>query len=145
MGIGVQQSLGHQDHSRGAETALKCAVGNESLLDRMQLSVLCKSLNCQNLRAIDQRGEVQATRYSHPIHQYCAAPAQSLTTAFPSPIKSKLPLQHLHQIFVYGDVGPHLALIQGKADRASVRLAHFIHSPAAEPQPHEWRAKLSPA
>src|SRR5260370_30603210 len=144
MRIGIQQFFSHQDHPRCAETALKCAVCNESLLNWMEFTALGKTLDRQDLRAINQRSEIEATGYCHSIHQHGAAPTQTLATTFARAIETKLALQHLDQVLVHGDVGAYLATIQGKADSAPVRVAHFIPSPEGGGQPRAWRAKLFP-
>src|SRR5438309_3857136 len=126
--IGVQQFLPHQHHSRRPEPALKCAVRNESLLDGIELVAFGKALDRQDLRAIDQRRQIQAARYGHAIHQYGATAAQALATTFARSVKTKLTLQHLDQILVYSNVCAHLTAVQSKTDGAPTRPGHFTRS-----------------
>src|ERR1700751_4384452 len=102
--IGLQQFLTHQDHSWCTEPALKCTVCNESLLDGIELATLGKALDGQNLRALQERGEIQAAGDRHSIHQYRAASAQTLPTTLSRSVEAELALQHLDNIFVNSDI-----------------------------------------
>ena len=126
--VSIQQFLRHQDHPWRAETALKRTVGNESFLDRMYLTAIGESLYRQDLRAIDERSKIEAARYRHSIHQYRAASAQSLATAFARAIQAKLALQHLHQILMHRDVRAYLTAIKRETDGSSRVFAHLIRS-----------------
>src|SRR5437588_2566390 len=126
--IGFQQFLTHQDHSWCTEPALKCTICDESLLDGIELATLGKALDSQDLSAVKERSEIQAAGHRHSIHQYGAAPAQTLATTFARSVKAELTLQHFDNIFVYSDIRAHPTAVQSKADGALTRSGHFIRS-----------------
>jgi hypothetical protein len=55
VGFGIlhQQSGRAHDHSRGTETALKCIMFYESLLHRMQITSIRKSLNGSDFASVN--------------------------------------------------------------------------------------------
>ncbi len=65
LGIAQQKTVRVENHAWGAEAALESIVLCERFLDRMQLAVLCQSLDGENLLAFDAAYGNHARAESH--------------------------------------------------------------------------------
>src|SRR5262245_38858113 len=80
--VPFQEFLGHQNKSRRAKAALKGAILDERLLDRMKLVAAGESFDRHHFTSVDKGREIQASAHGQAIYERRAAATQSLPAAF---------------------------------------------------------------
>src|SRR5262245_6604061 len=124
MRMTLQQLFCHQDESGRAEPALKAALGEERLLNRMKDSLVRESFNGDDISSVDERGEVEAAGYGGSVHDQGAAPAQSLPAALPRTEETEVALKYFEDRFVRCDRRRNCAAIQRETNHSVWCGAH---------------------
>src|SRR5260370_4696617 len=114
------ERCGPRKKPRRAVPAWEAARLDERLLHGAEClrASLGKRLDRLHLGTIDKGGQVEAAGDSFAVHQHGAAAAHSLPTALARAHEIELVLQHLDEIVMRLDFGPHLLAVEAEADRA---------------------------
>src|SRR5687768_16556712 len=101
----LEQRLRHQDEPWRAEAALQPALRHKGLLHGMQDVVLGESLDGNDVRTIDERGQVQTSGDSGAVDEHGAAAAESLPATLPRAEQRELSLENFDYRFMHGNAG----------------------------------------
>src|SRR5881409_202657 len=88
--VAFEQLLGHQNESRRAKAALKSAVGDERLLNRMQFAAGSEPFDSRDFSPVDESRQVETPANRDAVHDCRTAPAQSLPAALASAKKAEV-------------------------------------------------------
>src|SRR5207247_6475172 len=119
-----EQLLGHQNESRRAKAALKSAVGDEGLLNRMQFTAGSEPFDSRDFSPVHKSRQVKTTANRDAVHDCRAASAESLPAALASAKETEVAPQNLEQRLVCGDLGDCRPAVEFESDRPPVVLLH---------------------
>src|SRR6266581_6515695 len=124
--VAFEQLLGHQNESRRAKAALKSAIGDERLLNRMQFTTGSEPFDSRNFSSVHKSRQVKTPANRDAVHDCSAAAAESLPAALASAKKTEVATQNLEQGLVSGDLGNCRPAVEFESDRPPVTWVHQL-------------------
>src|SRR5262245_6784269 len=124
----VEQRLGGDHHTWGAETALNRAVTHERVLDGVKRRVGADALDRHHAHAIGADSERQASARQPAVDQHRACTARSLAAAFLGSEQSEAVAQQLDQRPVPGNVYVDGTIVDGE-----LQDGHYPTLPSTRP------------
>src|SRR5207249_11714582 len=122
--VAFEQLLGHQNESRRAKAALKSAVGDEGLLNRMQFTAGSEPFDSRDFSPVHKSRQVKTTANRDPVHDCRAASAESLPSALASAKETEVAPHNLELRLACGDLGACRPAVAFASDRLPVVLLH---------------------